>query len=542
MAKKKSGLTPEEIAAYTLLGEAGGEGPEGMAAVAHVLKNRAESGQYPSNIGAVALQHSRKGYQFTTWSPKHGNAPTKKYSKESKDFQRALAIVNAVMRGDIPDITGGSLNYFANQGPNAIIEPGWFARTALEEPRQVGNHLFAARNAVMPDAKEYSAKVAAAVSGQVAPTPMAGRPAALNTPPRSAFGPVDENDLLPMPRRVPDTPQPQVAQELINNKVKLVAVDPYTGQVVYKDGKPVQAPTVGQPAAPNPNRAIASPAQQANPVSSRPTTQRQPSPSGATAPRPQNPQQPTAATVIVRPDGSTRTIQPAGTAVLPERPPSVNKLMAQANAAAATVNPEGRPTTQRQPSVTGRTTPLGTKLTVAAPENAPRTQQQAGPTKRTVMVQKVIRVANPEYDLTEEQKTAISRELTVENARDEQRQMREAAKARAPKYIDKTVMVPITRSIAPTTQRQNYASSTPYQQAYQQAVAASRPYVQIATGKSVPVGSYQAVRNGNTYTYAVQADGSIRNVTTGRVTAPAPGPENNQPRKSAFVDDYGMVV
>ena len=52
------------------------------------------------------------------------------------------------------------------------------------------------------------------------------------------------------------------------------------------------------------------------------------------------------------------------------------------------------------------------------------------------------------------------------------------------------------------------------------AIPAAQPTVQIATGKSVPVGSLSTSQGGR-YTYQVQSDGSIKNLTTGRTTSPA---------------------
>lgn len=61
----------KEILAYTLLGEASGEGRAGMAAVMNVIKNRAESGRYSDNPAAVALQKNSRGIrQFSTWNTK----------------------------------------------------------------------------------------------------------------------------------------------------------------------------------------------------------------------------------------------------------------------------------------------------------------------------------------------------------------------------------------------------------------------------------------------------------------------------------------
>lgn len=578
MARKKPKLTAEEIAAYTLLGEAAGEGPEGMAAVMHVIKNRAESGQYPSNIGAVALQHSSKGYQFTTWSPKHGNSPTKKFSKNSKEFKQAMAIVNAVMSGDIPDPTGQALNYFANQGANKIVEPGWFARAATGGKVQRGNHVFAARNAVLPDAQEFTAKVQAAVNRQVAPTPMSGRPVGLSVPPRSGFSPVDVNNQLPMAR-----PQQNIvtgakgaantnrdfaeapSTTLKTNKVKLVAIDPYTGAVVMKDGQPVTAqPPTQKPVSQQPQPVAARPTMQppggggASGFSGAPT-QRTTSTSESVAGR-----IPTR-TVVVRPDGTTRVVQAPREVAIPPgvRPAAVDKLMQQAKAAKPPV-PESKPSfTGLMQSMNKQTnTPtLGSKIVVSQPAVKTATQTAkpqiqpsggvgASPTKRTVAVQKIIKVANPEFDLTDAEKAAVvSANANLDEQRQEQALLRALEKKRqsTPQFIEKKISVEKTQTIQQRHQQQvtQYNTYLAEQQRAAQAVAVAGgggssdvyqpPTTTIATGKTVPVGlSYTAQRYGNTYQYTVQADGSIRNDTTGRITATPKGPTNQWAKDAGY--------
>lgn len=134
--------------ALTILGEAGGEGPAGQRAVAWVIRNRAESGRYPSDPVAVALQHNPAGYyQFATWASadKGGNQPARRYTEGSRTYNNALRIIDEVFSGATTDPTGGAFNYYANTGPNAIVAPSWFSRAATAGTVQIGNHLFAAR-------------------------------------------------------------------------------------------------------------------------------------------------------------------------------------------------------------------------------------------------------------------------------------------------------------------------------------------------------------------------------------------------------------
>lgn len=174
---RRGKYTEAEIVAYTILGEAAGEGPAGMAAVAQVIKNRANSGGYPSSPSKVALQKRNGTYQFTTWSPKFGNNPTGTYRRSSPEFEQALKIAKAVLYGDLPDPTGGALNYYANSGTNAISAPGWFNNAATGGAVQIGNHVFAARVAGA-DASTYGTVIDAIVNG--APVPLAKPQSVIN--------------------------------------------------------------------------------------------------------------------------------------------------------------------------------------------------------------------------------------------------------------------------------------------------------------------------------------------------------------------------
>lgn len=152
------GLTEEEILAYTLLGEAAGEGREGMAAVMHVIQNRANSGRFPSGLKDVALQKSGGTYQFDAW---RRDLPSQ-FSKDSAEFKRALEVVRDVTSGRVADPTGGALHYYANTGANAIPRPYWFNPEAAEGPVQIGNHVFAATTPVVPRPAQPSSAVNAA--------------------------------------------------------------------------------------------------------------------------------------------------------------------------------------------------------------------------------------------------------------------------------------------------------------------------------------------------------------------------------------------
>jgi spore germination protein YaaH len=81
--------------------------------------------------------------------------------------------------------------------------------------------------------------------------------------------------------------------------------------------------------------------------------------------------------------------------------------------------------------------------------------------------------------------------------------------------VNTATSIPIT-----TTQRSTQNATVTQQQA---ANNNSRvvPDVTIASGKTVPVGT-MGTSNGGKYVYQVQADGSVKELNSGRTTAPAP--------------------
>lgn len=126
-----------DLITRTVLGEASGEGPDGMAAVANVIKNRAASGQFPSDPGEVATQHSSNGiYQFSAWNPAslQGNNLVNTPSSSPK-YQAAAAIVDEVFDGSYGDNTGGA-TFYKVADTAATWAPSMF------EVEQIGHHVF----------------------------------------------------------------------------------------------------------------------------------------------------------------------------------------------------------------------------------------------------------------------------------------------------------------------------------------------------------------------------------------------------------------
>ncbi|WP_159953039.1 PLxRFG domain-containing protein [Rhizobium sp. 18065] len=111
----------------TMIAEAAAEGETGMAAVANVIKNRADRrGKSPADI-------VREPAQFTGYS-----APGPAAVKAMEDpalRQKAESILDSVLAGELPDVTDGADHYHAKS-----VNPAW--ASAMPRTKEVGNHLF----------------------------------------------------------------------------------------------------------------------------------------------------------------------------------------------------------------------------------------------------------------------------------------------------------------------------------------------------------------------------------------------------------------
>jgi N-acetylmuramoyl-L-alanine amidase len=137
-----NGISDSVILAATIIGEAGGEGTDGMHAVKNVLVNRAK--QKSSSAAGEALRPK----QFSMWNVATSGVNTRsdykkqdildvidKYTGHSK-WDEAMRIANT----SIKDITNGANMYYASGGANAISPPSW-TRTWTQTV-VIGNHTF----------------------------------------------------------------------------------------------------------------------------------------------------------------------------------------------------------------------------------------------------------------------------------------------------------------------------------------------------------------------------------------------------------------
>ncbi|MFC3074929.1 PLxRFG domain-containing protein [Shinella pollutisoli] len=111
----------------TVIAEAVGEGDEGMAAVASVIRNRA------SVRGKSAGEIVREPRQFTGYE--NPGADVRKAQQDPATRARAAAIVDGVFGGTVPDPTGGADHYHASS-----VSPDW--SQAMPETGRIGRHIF----------------------------------------------------------------------------------------------------------------------------------------------------------------------------------------------------------------------------------------------------------------------------------------------------------------------------------------------------------------------------------------------------------------
>jgi spore germination cell wall hydrolase CwlJ-like protein len=119
--------------ARTIYGEARGEGPAGMRAVAAVIMNRVRApGWWGGDIESVC----RKKMQFSCWNENDFNRPIIEAADESDPvFATALRIARRAAASVLDDPTGGATHYHA-----AGISPAW-AR-GQKPTAVIGHHIF----------------------------------------------------------------------------------------------------------------------------------------------------------------------------------------------------------------------------------------------------------------------------------------------------------------------------------------------------------------------------------------------------------------
>jgi spore germination cell wall hydrolase CwlJ-like protein len=118
--------------------EARGEGPDGMRAVAHVIKNRALA--WKKDIVQIITDR----LQFSSMTTPGDSQLIAWPQENDQRFEMALQIAEKVFDGEDVDNTGGAL-YYANL---KTATSGWFFENIINKPLQhpktaeIGHHTF----------------------------------------------------------------------------------------------------------------------------------------------------------------------------------------------------------------------------------------------------------------------------------------------------------------------------------------------------------------------------------------------------------------
>src|SRR5580698_393387 len=120
-------LSPDDLdaVARTVLSET--RSPQGQAAVASVIKNRLESGDYPDTPRGIVMARGA----FEPWSlPRASANHPLAHSADSPEYKNAAAIANAVFSEKIGDPTGGATLFYDPAAQSALGRkvPKWAQR------------------------------------------------------------------------------------------------------------------------------------------------------------------------------------------------------------------------------------------------------------------------------------------------------------------------------------------------------------------------------------------------------------------------------
>lgn len=120
-----SGYTDSDVDMMTrvMLAEAGGEGPTGMAAVGHVILNRAIDGGFGGqSLGGVLMKPGAFSplNSVTGYAGGEGGQDMGKWDPSGAGYQRARSIALDVLSGNMVDPTGGKVHFRSGD-----VAPSW---------------------------------------------------------------------------------------------------------------------------------------------------------------------------------------------------------------------------------------------------------------------------------------------------------------------------------------------------------------------------------------------------------------------------------
>jgi spore germination cell wall hydrolase CwlJ-like protein len=128
-----------DVLARTLWGEARGEGPAGMVAVAWSIRNRVEDGKDKSWWGEGYTGVCQKPYQFSCWNEGDPNQPYLISMKQIpfRELAQCRIAADQVIDGKVVDPTGGATHYYAT---TMLSPPAW--ANHAKRTLTLGRHAF----------------------------------------------------------------------------------------------------------------------------------------------------------------------------------------------------------------------------------------------------------------------------------------------------------------------------------------------------------------------------------------------------------------
>lgn len=140
-----------DVLIRTGLGEAGGEGSDGLLAVLHTIQNRSKDSKkrWATDMGQVALEPQ----QFSAWNQGAGGNNPGGINADGDAYKRAGLVVDAFLKGDTQDPTGGATHYYSPKGMQQLVSSGaqsnltprWFDQETQNRganPVTIGGHIF----------------------------------------------------------------------------------------------------------------------------------------------------------------------------------------------------------------------------------------------------------------------------------------------------------------------------------------------------------------------------------------------------------------
>lgn len=126
--------TDVNVLALTMIGEARGEGLQGMQAVGNTVINRVALRRW---YGITPAEVCKKPWQYSCWNCEDPNRPyLEKLTVNDETMQKVLLVASGLIDGSVADITNGATHYY-RQG---TAVPAWSVN--LTPCCKIGNHLF----------------------------------------------------------------------------------------------------------------------------------------------------------------------------------------------------------------------------------------------------------------------------------------------------------------------------------------------------------------------------------------------------------------